>query len=296
MEGADPFSQKLSRSKKTLVKQGNVKENSRKTPLVIEDDDASKEPSPKKAKARRPSPKKVTQEPDENPPPPIATLPPPTPSSPKSSPSKKSFSYRDYLMRKASGPIAPGSKEIPQGAPNCLAGLTFVFTGELDSLSREEAQDLVKRHGGRVTSAPSGKTNYVVVGREAGASKLEKINSLRLSTLNEDELLQMVRESNSMMVDSEQIPAGKIPAGKIPAEKASAEKVPAEKVSTERSSRSSNVPVEHQQPTKLPSLTIVHPEFALFKLWTDKYAPQDEKDLIGNHSNYEKILQWLASW
>lgn len=45
--------------------------------------------------------------------------------------------------------IAPiDSKEVPVGNDNCLAGLTFVFTGELESLSREAGSDLVKRYGG----------------------------------------------------------------------------------------------------------------------------------------------------
>ena len=51
---------------------------------------------------------------------------------------------------KASGPIAPGSKEVPNGHPNALAGLTLVFTGELTSFSRDEAQDLAKRFGAYV--------------------------------------------------------------------------------------------------------------------------------------------------
>jgi NAD-dependent DNA ligase len=49
-----------------------------------------------------------------------------------------------------SAPAAPGSKEVPDGEPNCLAGLKFVFTGELSSLSREEATELAKRYGGCV--------------------------------------------------------------------------------------------------------------------------------------------------
>jgi len=62
----------------------------------------------------------------------------------------ESSSYAGILARRAAGPSAPGSKQIPVGEPNCLAGLAFVFTGELDSLSREEATDLVKRYGGYV--------------------------------------------------------------------------------------------------------------------------------------------------
>lgn len=85
-----------------------------------------------------------------------------------------------------------GSKEIPEGQPNCLAGLTFVFTGELTSIAREDATNLAKRYGGRVTTAPSGKTSYVVVGEQAGASKLEKIEKLKLKRLTEDEFLDLI--------------------------------------------------------------------------------------------------------
>ena len=45
-------------------------------------------------------------------------------------------------------PPAHGSKAIPEGQPNCLAGLAFVFTGELSSFSRDEASDIAKRYGG----------------------------------------------------------------------------------------------------------------------------------------------------
>lgn len=60
------------------------------------------------------------------------------------------------------GPVAPGSKEVPVGADNCLAGLTFVFTGELESLSREEGQDLVKRYGGCVPLSQSSRVALTV--------------------------------------------------------------------------------------------------------------------------------------
>lgn len=49
--------------------------------------------------------------------------------------------------------------------PECLAGLTFVLTGVLDNLARDEAQDIIKTLGGRVTTAVSGKTSYLVVGQ-----------------------------------------------------------------------------------------------------------------------------------
>ena len=64
------------------------------------------------------------------------------------------------------------------GAENCLDGLTFVITGVLESLEREEATDIIKKYGGKVTTNVSGKTSYIVVGEEAGESKLAKVRSI----------------------------------------------------------------------------------------------------------------------
>ena len=85
----------------------------------------------------------------------------------------RSDSYRSYLNR--SGPKAPGSKPIPEGEEDCLDGLTFVITGVLESMEREQASDLIKKYGGRVTVSVSKKTNYLVVGEDAGQSKLSKV-------------------------------------------------------------------------------------------------------------------------
>lgn len=59
------------------------------------------------------------------------------------------FSWAAKAAKIAAGPSAPGSKPVPAAKdPNCLAGLTFVFTGELSAFSREEAIELAKRYGG----------------------------------------------------------------------------------------------------------------------------------------------------
>lgn len=84
----------------------------------------------------------------------------------KEEPSKKfesvsqSFTFPRFLTfliswaaakaAKSAGPVAHGSKEVPDGVPDALAGLSLVFTGELSSFSREEAVDLAKRFGGFV--------------------------------------------------------------------------------------------------------------------------------------------------
>ena len=64
-----------------------------------------------------------------------------------------------------------------QGEENCLEGLTFVITGVLESIERDDAMDLIQRYGGKVTGSVSKKTSYVVVGRDAGESKLSKVRT-----------------------------------------------------------------------------------------------------------------------
>ena len=73
-----------------------------------------------------------------------------------------------------------------------LAGKTFVFTGALETMTRDEAGDRVKALGGRVSSAVSKKTDYVVVGDKAG-SKLKKAESLGVKILTEEEFLAMMK-------------------------------------------------------------------------------------------------------
>ncbi len=57
-------------------------------------------------------------------------------------------SYHAMAARRAAGPAAPGSKDIPDGDPAALAGLSFVFTGELQALGRDDAIELCKRYHG----------------------------------------------------------------------------------------------------------------------------------------------------
>jgi DNA ligase (NAD+) len=78
----------------------------------------------------------------------------------------------------------------PQGGP--FKGLTFVLTGTLPTLSREQAQELIESAGGKVSGSVSKKTSYVVAGAEAG-SKLTKAESLGLRIIDEVQLLDLLR-------------------------------------------------------------------------------------------------------
>ena len=72
-----------------------------------------------------------------------------------------------------------------------VAGKTFVLTGTLPTLKRDQAQALIEAAGGKVSGSVSKKTDYVVAGEAAG-SKLEKANALDVTVLSEEELLAML--------------------------------------------------------------------------------------------------------
>lgn len=75
---------------------------------------------------------------------------------------------------------------------------TFVFTGSLQHFTREEAEALVKKYGGRASSSVSQKTNFVVVGKEPG-SKLQKARELNVTILTEEEFLRMLPDGNQFL-------------------------------------------------------------------------------------------------
>jgi DNA ligase (NAD+) len=77
-----------------------------------------------------------------------------------------------------------------------LAGLTFVLTGALPALSREEAKQKIEAAGGKVSGSVSKKTSYVVAGEEAG-SKLDKAHELKIPVLDEDGLLALLRPAQA---------------------------------------------------------------------------------------------------
>jgi len=74
-----------------------------------------------------------------------------------------------------------------------LSGKTFVITGTLPTLKRDEAKELIQKAGGKVTNSVSAKTDYLVVGEDAG-SKLEKAQTLGITQLSEAQLLELLED------------------------------------------------------------------------------------------------------
>jgi DNA ligase (NAD+) len=83
----------------------------------------------------------------------------------------------------------PVGTEATDGA---LEGLTFVFTGSLERLTREEAQALIERHGGSATSSVSSNTDYLIVGENPGRNKREAANEHDVQTLEQSEFEQLL--------------------------------------------------------------------------------------------------------
>ncbi|KAL8736336.1 MAG: hypothetical protein Q9181_002490 [Wetmoreana brouardii] len=256
-----------------------------------------------KAQAKKPSPKKQKAKPDD----PrenaeikeifdsIPTVRPPTP--PASTGEPKKFDYRAAASHNQPA-LAAGSIEIPTGAENCLAGLTFVFTGVLEALGREEGQELVKRYGGKVTTAPSSKTSYVVLGEDAGPKKLETIQKFKLNTIKEDGLFALIRRlpangggGKAAEKYDEKKTKEEQKARDLAVEMEKEEKKAAKAAATAQKAADASRGVTSGRPLNMTSSPSVDS-----RLWTVKYAPTATSMICGNKTQVEKLQAWLRAW
>jgi DNA ligase (NAD+) len=88
----------------------------------------------------------------------------------------------------------PGERP-PEDTVSSVAGMTFVLTGTLPTLTRDEATDRIKKAGGKTSGSVSKKTDYVVAGESAG-SKLERAQELGILILSESELIDLLASSS----------------------------------------------------------------------------------------------------
>ncbi len=108
---------------------------------------------------------------------------------------KMSVSLTEYFSQEKSKALIERFKEygvktdyVSTKTDNNLEGKTFVLTGTLPTLKRNEAKSMIENHGGKVSGSVSKNTDFVVAGEDAG-SKLEKAQTLGITIISEEELL-----------------------------------------------------------------------------------------------------------
>ncbi|MCM1265786.1 MAG: NAD-dependent DNA ligase LigA [Candidatus Gastranaerophilales bacterium] len=102
---------------------------------------------------------------------------------------EKNIEMIDELVELGVTPVSGSQKQSDE-----LAGLTFVLTGTLQSMTRDDAGARIKEMGGKTSSSVSKKTSYVIAGENAG-SKFDKAVSLGVKILNEEEFLELVNHN-----------------------------------------------------------------------------------------------------
>lgn len=200
--------------------------------------------------------------------------------------------------------LAPpsGSLELPEAAPNCLTGLTIVFTGVLPNLDRDAAESVAKRYGAKVTKSILKKTSLVVIGEEAGPSKVKKIKDFKIKAVTEngfvDLLLKMPADggngSNAQAAkrkreeEEEAIIAEAEAQEKAEQKKEHERKMAAKKAARDlKKETGPSVTAAPEPRREIPSSE---------KLWTVKYAPSSISQLCGNKGQVQKLKNWLANW
>ncbi|KAJ6100197.1 hypothetical protein N7467_001732 [Penicillium canescens] len=268
--------------------------------LIDEDEDgeyeAPKKAAPKKtaspAKKQKSTPKKAKDAPESKEIQDIFDSIPlvDAPEPPQGEPKKWQFG-----QQASRDPAMAGTKEMPVGQENCLAGLSFVFTGVQETLGREEGAQLVKKYGGKVTGAPSSKTSFVVLGSDAGPKKLETIAKHGIKTIDEDGLFELIRRLPANGGD------GKAAEKYAEKQKADEEKIrvmAAEIDAEEKRKKAAATPKTPKTaaPSSQASQPPSSPQTSAGDLWTTKYAPTSLNMICGNKAPVEKIQTWLRNW
>ncbi|SMN20231.1 similar to Saccharomyces cerevisiae YOR217W RFC1 Subunit of heteropentameric Replication factor C (RF-C) [Maudiozyma saulgeensis] len=179
--------------------------------------------------------------------------------------------------------------DFPEGAPDCLLGLTIVFTGVLPNLDRTTSESIATRYGARVTKSISGKTSLVVLGDEAGPKKLDKIKQLKVKVIDEDGFRQLI---SAMPTDGGDGIAAEKARQKKEEQQALAEEQAQEMVKQEKLKESKIKAMRKAGETVSKDEQVREQD----KLWTTKYAPTSLQQICGNKSAVTKLTNWLTNW
>ena len=226
----------------------------------------------------------------------IPTIRAPSPPAKDGDAPKFKFGGQHANSQAPAGALDPS--DIPSGEENCLAGLSFVFTGQLQRLGREQGSSLVKQYGGKVMSGPSKKTSYIVLGEDAGPKKLEMIKQHDLKVINEDGLFALISTLPANGGDS------KAAAEQEKKKQKEQEKIAQEAEEMDRQERAAAAAAANLAKAKLQASSTgpsdsqsskgkASAEGPDTRLWTVRYAPQQLSQICGNKGQVEKLQRWL---
>lgn len=201
-----------------------------------------------------------------------------------------SFDFRNRPAQGSSGDLPDSSAlDFPEGKPNCLLGLTMVFTGVLPNIERGQAEALAKRYGARVTKSISSRTSVVVLGDEAGPKKLENIKKLGIKAIDEDGFKQLIA---GMPAEGGEGAAAEKARQKIEEQEKQAIQE-AEEMANQERERARRVSAARASGEQVKEADKVD---EAYKLWTVKYAPTNLQQICGNKSSVSKLKNWLTNW
>ncbi|EQL01212.1 replication factor C, subunit 1-like protein [Ophiocordyceps sinensis CO18] len=275
--------------------QSSTSSKKRKSPEPKPDEEDLPRKKPAAAKPRAPRTKKapVPEDSDiQNIIDSVATVRPPTP------PAKDPNAKFDWKKSAAGGGNASAqpmqTADLPEGQDECLNGLSFVFTGVLQTISRDEGQALVKRYGGKVVGQPSSKTSFVVLGGDAGPSKLAKIQSHGIKTIDENGLFDLIRKLPALGGSGKgaQKAQEKKKADEEKVKQQVAELEAEEKARKAEEAKAARKAAVSRGITNAPS----QPPTPKALLLTSKYAPTQLSHICGNKAQVEKMQAWLRNW
>ncbi|XP_059049083.1 replication factor C subunit 1 [Achroia grisella] len=232
--------------------------------------------------------------------------------------------YQSYLNR--AGPKHLGTKEIPEGPPNCLKDFAFLLTGVLDSFEREEVVEAINKYGGSIKNGISKKVTHVLAGSEAGPAKMAKAQELGIKIINEDQFLNMIahpphkdktevkqeiKNEKSTAKKKEKTPQKNLNSfnNKLKKESKMEEKtrknhgddIPKEclKKDIVKEVKKEKEEVNSESNESIGSIKSTNGLPTASLMWVDKHKPQNIKTIIGQHgesSNVVKLMNWLTKW
>ena len=254
---------------------------------------------PRRVSRKVPAPAKVKVEPKKPSPKPKVKAEPKAAAAAGGKPAaapKKSGGNPAWRGGGGSAPPMQGLKYVNKGAPNCLAGKCFLITGTLDSLERDECEDLIKKYGGTISkSVPKKKKlDYAIVGADAGPSKLIKLKEKGTPQIDENDLLTLLRDSLPPDEKANEPPVGTMKEADLgDVAQASVKGASATSDASAAAARSAAASAANVD-SGPPPAKIVYDE--AHSLWTEKYKPKTQKDLVGNFQLVKKVNEWLKVW